>query len=484
LKLIVVGAGGISRDLVRRLAERWTVTVIDRCPENLRNIGTVREIEPIEGDGSSRLVLEKAGMETADALIAATSDDDVNLEVCRLGSEIGIQRIAAICVESERQGEYRARDLAVIAPDCLAGRRLDLQLETRRIASMAFADGKAEAIEFLVADDSPVRGKSLIELHSHTWIVGALLRDGELIIPHGDTRLAAGDRVTVVGASADFAQIVNTFTAGMGRFPEDFGEKVGVAVDQPADVEAVFSEAIYLARNSKATSVVLLHRDQKSIHDADQSSTAAALLVKALDSAEGVLLSPRPVAGDPSSYMPRLATEESIGLLAVPAPNRGGIAGWWQGSRALRLLKRTGKPVLLSRGNHPYRRIVLPVRRTTAGKVAARTAIDLARATQVPIHGIAVVDPVFNAGPDAEVAARYDLTWLEDEAAVQDVHVEDSIVRGNPVRVFLDDAEEGDLLVLALRSEAWHPWPRLRVGPLLARLSKVSVLLVPARDPD
>jgi nucleotide-binding universal stress UspA family protein len=176
--------------------------------------------------------------------------------------------------------------------------------------------------------------------------------------------------------------------------------------------------------------------------------------------------------------------EESIGLLAVPAPSKGGIAGWWQGSQALRLLKRTGKPVLLARGNHPYRRIVLPVRRTAAGKVAAWTAIDLARATQVPIHGIAVVDPVFNAGPDAEVVARYDLTWLEDEAAVQDVHVEDSIVRGNPVRVFLDNAEEGDLLVLALRSEAWRPWPRLRVGPLLARLSKVSVLLVPTRDLD
>jgi len=484
LKLIVVGAGGISRDLVRRLAERWAVTVIDGCPESLKKIGAVRELVAIEGDGSSRLVLDKAGVDSADALIAATGDDDVNLEVCRLAVEAGVQRIAAICVESERQGEYRERSLPVIAPDCLAGRRLDLQLETRRIASMAFADGKAEAIEFLVADDSPVRGKSLMELHSHTWILGALLRDGELIIPHGETRLAAGDRVTVVGASADFAQIVNTFTAGMGRFPEDFGQKVGVAVDRPTDVETVFSEAIYLARNSTATSVVLLHRDQNSIHDADQSSNAAALLVKALDSTEGMALSPRPVAGDPSSFLPRLAMEESIGLLAVPAPDKGGIAGWWQGSRALRLMKRTCKPVLLARGNHPYRRIVLPVRTTTAGKLAARTAIDLARSAQVALHGIAVVDPVFNAGPDAEEEARSNLTWLEDEAAVQDVHVEDSIVHGNPVRAFLENAQEGDLLVLAVRSEGWRPWPRLRIGPLLARLSKVSVLLVPTRNPD
>jgi len=484
LFLILVGAGGISRDLVRRLGERWSITVIDKSPDLLRQIAKERELTTVEGDGSSRLVLEEAGIRDAAALVAATNRDDVNLEVCRLALEAGVQRLSAVCVEPERQGEYRERNLPLIVPDCLAARRIDLQLETRRIASMAFADGRAEAIEFLVSEDSPVRGKTLAELHSHTWILGALLREGELIIPHGATRLEAGDRVTVVGASSDFSTIVNTFTAGMRRFPESFGQRIAVAVERPEDLEGYFKEAIYLARNSKATSVVLLHQDPKTVADEERSAAAASLLVQAIEASEGAQLKPQPVPGRPASFLAGLAKEGGIGLLVVPAPVERGLAGWWRARRILRLLRRTGKPVLLARGRFPYGRILLPVRKTTAGTTAARAAIDLARFTQAPLVGLAVVDPAFLAGPDAEVEARYALTCLEDDAAIHDVVVEEIILRGNPVRIFQDRSLENDLVVLPVHEKSRRLGPRLVVAGMLARMNQGSILLVPAQDPD
>ncbi len=176
MRAIIVGAGGIARGLVRRLGERWEITVVDLSPELLERVETIRPVKTHQGDGSSRVVLVRAGLESADALIAAGADDDSNLEACRLAAGASISRIVAVCADSEREDEYRRLGVPVVISDTLAARRIELQLESRRLASMAFADGKAEAIEFLVAEDSPVRGKTLAEIHSHTWILGALLR--------------------------------------------------------------------------------------------------------------------------------------------------------------------------------------------------------------------------------------------------------------------------------------------------------------------
>lgn len=456
---------------------------MDSTPQRLERMASVRPVSTCLGDGSSRVVLTRAGLESADALIAAGDDDDDNLEACRLAEAASITRIVAVCNESDRQEEYRRLGFPVVMPDTLSARRMEQQLESRRLASMAFAEGKAEAMEFLVAADSPVRGKTLAEIHSHTWVLGALLRKGELIIPHGETRLETGDRVTVVGASTGFSDIVRTFTSGQGRFPLDFGKRVGVCVENAGDVSRVLAEAMYFARNSRATSTVILHRDPGSISDPEQSTEMARILVQALESAEGTQVRPRPVPGRPARRLHLLPREESIGLLVVPTPPGKGGIGLWKGGRALRLLHRTGKPVLLSRGSHPYRRILVPARTTPGGQSAARAAIDMAFYTKAELRALAVEDPVFMSGPDASAEARDAVTWLEDDAGVHGVEVVSEIVRGNPVREFLSRAGECDLLVLALDSKAWRPWPRLVITGMLARLTDVSVLLVPVTDP-
>ncbi len=484
MRALIVGAGGIARDLVRRLGERWEITVVDLSAERLERMKTVRAVSIFHGDGSSRVVLVRAGLESADALIAAGDDDDTNLEACRLAAAASITRIVAVCTDSEREEDYRRFGVPLVIPDKLSARGVERQLESRRLRSMSFAEGKAEVMEFLVAEDSPVRGKTLAEIHSHTWILGALLRKGELIIPHGETRLTTGDRVTVVGAGTGFSNIVRTFTAGEGRFPLDFGKRVAVCVEKPGDVAGVLAEAMYIARNSKATSMVILHRDPGTVSDPERSKESAELLVQAIKSTDGVQVRPRPVKGRPNGELHRLPREESVGLLVVPTPTGKGAIGWWRGGSALRLLHRTGRPVLLARGSQPYRRILVPARTTAGGRAAARAAIDMAVYTKAKLLALAVEDPVFMSGPDASVEARNAVTWLEDDAAVHEVRVESEIVRGNPVREFLSRTDRCDLLVLALDSKAWRPWPRLVITGMLARLTEVSILLVPVRDPD
>ncbi len=477
MKVIVVGVGGTTRELLRRLGELWECVLVDTDPEAIGQVSEIARVETFVGDGSSALVLERAGLDEADALVAVTDDDDVNLEACRIAQEAGLLRVIGVAAEPERVEDYRDLGVIAVSPESLAARHIEVQLEPRRVVSTAFADGKAEAIEFSISPDSTVKGKQLKDLHSETWIVAAILREGELIVPHGDTRLQAGDRVTVVGAAKDFATIVRTFTAGEARFPLGYGRKVAVTLDSEADLSGPVAEALSVVRNSPAEELLVVHRDPASERDSDRANAVDALLERLRSQADGVAVDLAPERPPLDQALIRRATTENVGLIVVPAPAGGELSGRLRTIKVLNRLGPLGKPVLLSRATHPYASIVVPARRTPAGEAAGRAGIDLARSFGAALVGVAVVAPTFVGEEDLD-DARKAAAWLREEAAVQGVQVRRRVRRGNPVRVLEEAANEASLLVLAMPQVPLSPLRPGITGHLVQRV-RVSVLLVP-----
>ncbi|OFW67356.1 MAG: hypothetical protein A2Z12_06535 [Actinobacteria bacterium RBG_16_68_21] len=478
MRAIVVGARGATRDLLRRLSERWTVTLIDTDPQLLERARAVRDVEVIVGDGSSRVTMERARLSEADAVVAAAPDDDVNLEVCRLALQAGMVRVTALAADPEHLDRYRELGVSAFAPDSLAARRLESSLEPRRVSSTPFAGGRAEALEVRIAENSPVRGMSLRELSSGTWLVAAVLRGDTLIVPHGDTVLETNDLVTVVGAASDFSRIVRTFTAGEARFPLDFGKGVLVAVDTPDDLGETLGEALEITRNSPAHLLVVAHRDPAKVRDESEALEIAAMLGTVSDFSEGVDLRFHPVDGDPVKKLGGVIAVESIGVvvLATPPGSRLGRA------KAARLLRRSAKwrrPVLYSRGTNPYRSIVAPARETPSGLAAARAALDIAGHSKGTVIGVAVVPPVFLVGSDHRDASVRALAGLREEASVLDVPVRRLLKHGNPVRVIETATGSADLLVLGSGQRSPSVVAPGIVGHLLQRVEQ-SVLVVPA----
>lgn len=478
MKIIVVGAGGVTRDLLRRLGELWDVTVIDPEPELLTRAANVRRIKGLQGDGSSRVVLERAGLGDADTLVAATGDDAVNLEVCRIAKEAGVLRLAAVAALPEHLPQYRELGVPALSPHGLAARQLELNLEPRRISSTAFADGRAEAIEFRIAPDSPVKGAALRDIASETWLVAAVLRDGALIVPHGDTVLQHDDLVTVVGAATDYPLIVRTFTAGEARFPLDFGKRVAVVLESEADLQGPVAEAIALTRNSSASSVVVVHRRPGGLTDETQAAELRSLLEAAETMSDGVELRTRPVDGAPLKALPGVVSSESVGVVVLPAPRPGFLTR----VRCVRMLRRAASmrlPVLFSRGSQPYHHIVAPARDTPAGAAAGRAAIDLAFHAKAVVSGVAAVAPTFLAGSDGRDSAVRALALLREEAAVQQVTVRRRLRQGNPVRTIEQVADDANLVVLGQSGRAPSV---IKPGVVTHVVGRVpcSVLVVPA----
>lgn len=479
MKAIVVGAGGATRDLLGRLGDRWDVTVVDVDPSLLAAAGRVRPITPVQGDGSSRVVLDRAGLADADVVVAATGDDSVNLETCRIAREAGMVRVAALAISGDALAEYRKLQIPAVMPDGLAARILEQNLMPDRVPSTALAGGRAEAVEFRITPESPVRGRSLQELHSETWLVAAVMREGRLIVPRGDTVLTENDVVTVVGAGSDYSEMVRVFTAAEGRFPLDFGKRVAVVVDEPTDLRIRFPEAVALTRDSHATSTVVVHRDPETLRDESRAADLEEML-EGVDAAAGETeVYFRPVPGIPQRALRSVVREESIGVVVLAAPAPGPLVRARTVS-ALHRAARLGLPVLFSRGSNHFGHIVVPGRGTLAAEGAVRAAIDIAEHGSARVTAVAAIPQVFRIGADGRPAAERALTRIRDEAGLRGVEVRPRIRQGSPARVLEGLLGDADLLVIGMPSRAPSLLQPGIVGHLVAG-APCSVLVVPAR---
>jgi Trk K+ transport system NAD-binding subunit len=476
VRVIVVGAGGTGRELLRRLGSAWEVVVVDTDAERLAQAELIREVEVIEGDGSSSVVLSRAGIDDAAALVAATPDDDANLEAIRIAQDKGLLRVVAVASDPDRIDEYRAASVPVFSPNGLAARSVELALEPRRVASSAFAGGKAEAIEFEIAPDASVAGRRLRDIHSATWVIAAVLRGGELIVPHGETALEVGDRVTVVGAASDYSAIVDTFTAGVSTFPLRFGRKVAVGVDDRAGVDNLIAHGAALVRDSRADTLTVVYAstddggDVAGDEEFEEAVTAAA---------DGIDVEFRPTAGSISGTLATIAGEESVGVIVTAGVDPDVRYRRFKVARLLDTFAAARVPILLAGPTASHSEVLVPARRTESGDAAARAAIDLAHNMGVPLSGIAAVAPAFVATrTDTLEEAMKAMAWLREEAAVHGVVVHRKVRQGNPVRVIAGLASPSSLLIMGA------PEPPVRgltlgISGLVAARVPCSVLLVP-----
>lgn len=142
-RILIVGAGVVGYNLAKQLSvEHQSITVIDESPPRVHELAKL-DCRQIEGNGAYPSVLLDAGIETADIIIAVTDNDSVNVMICLLATQLGKtkgqRRIARV-----RNPEYASG----MAPKA---RSSSASNETRRLLSTNLF---AEADGFEVMDDS------------------------------------------------------------------------------------------------------------------------------------------------------------------------------------------------------------------------------------------------------------------------------------------------------------------------------------------
>ena len=89
MKIIILGAGQVGGTLAANLAsESNDITVVDRNENHLRELRDSLDIGTVFGHASHPDVLQRAGIEDADMLIAVTSDDEINMVACQIAHNL------------------------------------------------------------------------------------------------------------------------------------------------------------------------------------------------------------------------------------------------------------------------------------------------------------------------------------------------------------------------------------------------------------
>jgi len=466
VKVIIVGAHGEAKELINRVSSGWSISVIDLDQEKLRNFTTNRQIDKIQGDATSSLVLKKAGLDEATAIITLTLSDEVNLEILKIAKQNDILRLSSIINDSSNVDKFKELDVELVEPDILLARRFEHILEPRRVVSQAFAGGRAEALEIEISSDSPVRGKKLREIGSDYYIVGALLRKGKVIIPHGDTEIETGDLVTIVLQSGAFSSVINLFSGSESRFPLEFGKDIVVVLDNEKHLKNL-SESEFFIRNTKATSLKLITKED--LFENNLESTEETLKAVLKDQEFDITYKNKISNKDLENFV----NENSIGTIFYPVEDSISKS---KIKSLISVANKSKVPILFSRSTYPYKTIGLLINDNFNESSSNSIAFDLSSTMSAKLAGVIINQPKFLQS-EGEQKVSNTVQKLQDLALSHEVQLDFENFEGNEAKIFTDQTSGYDLSIIGSNSS--QSWQDRKVIEFVSTNSNSSVLYIP-----
>ncbi len=204
MRVAVAGAGDTGRSIAHALVHaRHQVLLIERYRHAYRP-SRVADAEWMFADACELATLQAAGINTCDAVIAATGDDKVNVVFAFLAkTEFAVPRVVARINNPTNRHLFSADwgvDVAVATRDSLIA-AADQEVAPRRAVPLLTLHSQTSLIELTVAAGSPADGCALDDLPvPANAAVLAVVHAKRLTPPASITELTAGDELLVLAA--------------------------------------------------------------------------------------------------------------------------------------------------------------------------------------------------------------------------------------------------------------------------------------------
>jgi trk/ktr system potassium uptake protein len=205
MHVAIAGAGKVGSFLAGQLSEAGhSVVVLEqdaRVAKRLQGQNPAIRVEI--GDACEVSFLEHADLKAVDVLVAATGDDEDNLVISLLGKqEFAVPRVVARVNHPHNEwlfNETWGVDVSVSTPHLLTAVVEEAVSVGALVRLLQFDRANARLVEVTLAADSPSAGTSLADLaFPRDATIVAVLRQGCLVVPRGDTVLVVNDEVIVL----------------------------------------------------------------------------------------------------------------------------------------------------------------------------------------------------------------------------------------------------------------------------------------------
>lgn len=329
MRVIICGAGQVGYGIAERLAaEKNDVSIIDTAPELIHAIRDQLDVRGFVGHGSHPEVLEAAGAQNADMIIAVTLFDEVNIVACEVAHALFNvpMKVARIRSQSYLQPHYQdlfSRDHlpidVIISPELEVGemvlRRITLPGATDVVR---FADNRIIMVAIECMEDCPVINTPLAQLTElfpdlPSTVVG-VSRNGQLFIPRSADQLVAGDLAYVVTTKD---QVRRT----LGLFGHDEQEATRIVIAGGGNI-GLFVARTLEQRQSRTKIKIIEANKERAVKAADELRRTVVLNGSALD--QKLLLE---ADIQDSDLMVALTNNDQVNILSSVMAKRLGCKG-------------------------------------------------------------------------------------------------------------------------------------------------------------
>jgi trk system potassium uptake protein TrkA len=212
--VLIVGGGKTGSRLAQLLlAGKHEVKVIDWRKDVADRLETELGANYVLfGDGDDPQVLMTAGIRRADVLVAVTGDDEDNLVACTLGRlEFNVPRIIARINNPKNAWLFTPDmgvDVAIDQSDMVAHLVTEEMSLGYMMTLLKLRAGEYALVEEQVAPGATADGKAICDLLlPKLCVLTAVIRQGQVIMPHGDVILQPGDEVIGLVHESQMAEL-------------------------------------------------------------------------------------------------------------------------------------------------------------------------------------------------------------------------------------------------------------------------------------
>ena len=224
-RIIIVGGGNIGMFLANEIEENYpdvNLKIIEIDAERAKAASDrLQRGVVLHGNALDREILEEANVAATETIVAVSNDDEVNVLSSLLAKRYGAKR-AVTLINNSSYGPLVSSlgiDVVVSPSDVTVSTILQHVRRGRIRAVHSIREGLAEVIEAEALETSPIMGTPLREVKLPTGIVvGAIVRDKEVIIPNGDTVIQTNDRVIILATAGQVKKVEKLFSVRLEFF--------------------------------------------------------------------------------------------------------------------------------------------------------------------------------------------------------------------------------------------------------------------------
>lgn len=217
---IIVGGGDTGLYLAYQLLETGiNVKIIEKDPERCELLcQLLPKASIINGDGTDNKLLLEEGIEYAESIVSLMNIDEENVLMSLFAKSVSKGKLVTKINRIAYDNVIKNLNLdTIIYPKNIAAEYIVNYVRAKKnsigsnVETMhMILDGKAEAIEFILKENSPVLDITIekLNLKSNT-LIACINRGRNVIIPRGKDMLKKGDRAIIVTTHSGFKDITD-----------------------------------------------------------------------------------------------------------------------------------------------------------------------------------------------------------------------------------------------------------------------------------